>query len=86
MSHIKNYDIRFMMLTAVLVGIVTLLSDFLLRSFLWGGKGNRRSSKGGNIALILILVGIVLAVLSPIIGEMVKLAVKKAMGELVEIP
>jgi len=36
MSHIKNYDIRMMMLTAVLIGIVTLLSDFLLRSFLWG--------------------------------------------------
>jgi len=39
MSHIKNYDIRFMMLAAVLVGMVTLLSDFLLRTFLWGGAG-----------------------------------------------
>src|SRR3989339_1141568 len=51
MSHIKNYDVRFMMLTAVLVGIVTLLSDFLLRMFLWGGKGGKKGSKGGNVTI-----------------------------------
>ena len=44
MSHIKNYDIRFMMLTIVLVGVVTLLSDFLLRSFLWGSHGRKNDS------------------------------------------
>src|SRR3989344_4214631 len=58
MSHIKNYDIRFMILTAVLVGIVVLLSDFLLRSFLWGVHGGRRDSKrGGQLAIILIALG-----------------------------
>ena len=67
MSHIKNYDIRFMMLTAVLVGIVTLLSDFMLRSFLWGGKSRDRDR--GNAGAILILLGLVLAVLAPIIGR-----------------
>ncbi|MBU1202140.1 MAG: zinc metalloprotease HtpX [Nanoarchaeota archaeon] len=76
MSHIKNYDIRVMMLAAVLIGIVTLLSDFLLRSFLWGG-GRNRDSKGGNIGIILIVVGLVLAVLSPIIGEMIRLAISR---------
>src|SRR3990167_6102934 len=42
MSHIKNYDIRVMMLASVLVGVTVLLSDFLLRSFLWGGKGDKK--------------------------------------------
>jgi heat shock protein HtpX len=73
MSHIKNYDIRFMMLTVVLVGIVTLLSDFILRSFLWGGKND--DSKSGPAPLI--AVGLILAVLSPVIGEMIKLAVSR---------
>lgn len=76
MSHIKNYDIRFMMLTAVLVGIVTLLSDFMLRSFLWGGHG-RRDSKGGQLAVIGIVLGILLAILTPLIGEMIKLAISR---------
>ena len=76
MSHIKNYDIRFMMLTAVLVGIVTLLSDFLLRMFLWGGKGGKKGSKG-NVTILLIALGLLLAILSPIIGELIKLAISR---------
>jgi len=75
MSHIKNYDIRFMMLTAVLVGVVVLISDFLLRSFLWGGKGNDR--EGGSIAIVAIVIGLVFAILAPIIGEMIKLAISR---------
>ena len=77
MSHIKNYDIRFMMLTAVLVGIVTLLSDFLLMSFLWGRGRNNRDSKGGQAGIILIVIGLLLAILTPIIGEMIKLAISR---------
>ncbi len=76
MSHIKNYDIRFMMLTAVLVGVVVLISDFLLRSFLWGGKGNDREG-GGSIAIVAIVVGLVFAILAPIIGEIIKLAISR---------
>jgi heat shock protein HtpX len=75
MSHIKNYDIRFMMLTAILVGIVTLMSDFLLRSFLWGGKN--KETKGGRLGLIMILVGLAFAILAPIFSEMIKLAISR---------
>lgn len=71
LSHIKNYDIRVMMLTAVLVGITVLLSDFLLRSVIYG----RRDSKGSHPALI--IVGLVLALLTPVIGELIKLAVSR---------
>jgi len=77
MSHIKNYDIRVMMLAAVLVGITVLLSDFILRSFLWGGAGRRRSSGGGNAHVILIVVGLVLAILAPLIGELIKLSISR---------
>lgn len=74
-SHIKNYDIRVMMLAAVMVGVTVLLSDFLLRSFLWGGKD--RDREGGQVTLILVVVGLVLAILSPIIGELMKLAISR---------
>jgi heat shock protein HtpX len=75
MSHIKNYDIRFMMLTAILVGIITLISDFLLRSFLWGGKSKSDSKDAGNLTIIFIVVGLIFAILAPLIGEMIKLAI-----------
>lgn len=75
MSHIKNYDIRFMMLVTVLIGIVTLLSDFLLRSFLWGGHGGKKDS--GSAGMVLIVLGLVLAILSPIIGYMIRSAISR---------
>ncbi len=77
MSHIKSYDIRFMMLTAVLVGIITLLSDFLLRSFLWGGKHKRESRNAGQLTIILIAAGLILAILTPLIGQMIKFAISR---------
>jgi heat shock protein HtpX len=76
MSHVKNYDIRTMVLAAVLVGVIALLSDVMLRSFLWGGGGNR-DEKGGNLGLILIVVAIVLAILAPLIAQMIKLAISR---------
>ena len=77
MSHIQNYDVRFMMLTIVLVGLVTLLSDFILRSFLWGGHGKRRDHGGGNIQIIFILIGLLFAILAPLVGYMIKLAISR---------
>lgn len=76
MSHIKNYDIRVMLITAVLVGITILLSDFIFRTFLWGGGNNERKD-GNQLVIILIVVAFVLAILAPIIGEMIKLAVSR---------
>ncbi len=79
MSHVKNYDIRFMMLTAVLVGVVVLLGDFLLRTFLWGGGRHRGndSRSSSQLQIILIIAGIALAALAPLIGELIKLAISR---------
>ena len=74
LSHIKNYDIRVMMLTAVMVGLTVLLSDFILRSFLWGRRDNRESNQ---LSLVFILIGLALAILSPLIGELIKLAISR---------
>ncbi len=74
-SHIKNYDIRVMMLAAVMVGLTVLLSDFILRSFLWGGHGGRRES--GGVGAVMIVVGLALAILSPLVGEAIKLAISR---------
>lgn len=78
MAHIKNYDVLVQTLTVVMVGVVVLLSDWILRSFIWGGRRRRTSSKGrGSGAEILIVVGLVLAVLSPIVSQLVRLAVSR---------
>jgi heat shock protein HtpX len=78
MSHIKNYDVLVQTLSVVMVGVVVLLSDWILRSFFWGG-GRRRSSnkQGGNAGSILIVVALVFAVLSPLFAQLLKLAVSR---------
>jgi heat shock protein HtpX len=78
MAHIKNYDVLVQTLAVVMVGVVALLSDWILRSFLWGGGRRRsRSKSGGNAGAILIVVGLVLAVLSPLISQLIRLAISR---------
>jgi heat shock protein HtpX len=78
MSHIKNYDILVQTLAVVMVGVVVLLSDWILRTFFWGG-GRRRSSdkQGGNAGQILIVVALALAILAPLFAQLLKLAVSR---------
>lgn len=76
LAHIRNYDIRIMMFIVILVGVITLLSDMLLRSFIYGRRaGNRKI--GGVIGIIIILTGLILAILSPLIAQLIKLAVSR---------
>lgn len=78
LSHIKNYDVRFMTLVAVLVGIIAMLSDFYFRSMWFGGNRRRDNDSGGNQAQgILMLIGLVLLIFAPIIGQLIKLAVSR---------
>lgn len=76
LSHIKNFDIRYMALVSVLVGVVTLVSDWFLRSLWWGGRRNRERNQGQGGA-ILLLVAVVLALLSPLFATLIQLAVSR---------
>ncbi len=73
LSHIKNYDIRLMSIVVILVGLVAILADLFLRSLWFGGQRRRSGSAQG----IFLLIGIVLALLSPIIATLIKLAVSR---------
>lgn len=74
MSHIGNRDIRVMLLVAVLAGTVALLADWILRSGFWGG-GRRRGRGGGGG--VLLLIGLALAILTPIVAALIQMAVSR---------
>jgi heat shock protein HtpX len=74
MSHIGNYDIRFMMLVTVMVGLIALLSDWMLRSFWWGGGRKDNDSKLG---LVLLVLAIIMAILAPLIAMLMQLALSR---------
>lgn len=74
-SHIKNYDIRVMTIVVVLVGAIALASNFFLRSLWWGRGGRSRDS--GQLGIILMIAGIVLAILAPLIARFIQLAISR---------
>lgn len=75
MSHIKNYDIRLSCVVSVMVGFIVMLSDLFSRTLFWGGLKDRDSESKGNG--ILMLVGLILLILSPIFGSLMQLALSR---------
>ena len=75
MSHIANYDIRFMTLATVLIGMISIAAQIFLRS-LWfssmSGKG-----RDGRVQILLIVLGIVFAILAPIAAHLVSFAISR---------
>jgi heat shock protein HtpX len=73
LSHIGNRDILLSTVVVTLVGLIAIVSDFFLRSQFFAGRGRDREG-GGNV---LMLVGIALAILSPIIATLIQLAISR---------
>lgn len=74
LSHVKNYDIRVMMIVIICVGIISIISDMATRQLFWGG---RRSSERNSAAPLLLIIGLIFIILSPIIARLMQLAVSR---------
>ncbi|MDD5700142.1 MAG: M48 family metallopeptidase [Candidatus Nanoarchaeia archaeon] len=72
LSHVANYDIRYITLAAIMVGIISIISEIFLRS-LWF-KSSDREGKGNAIFMI---IGLILAILAPIIVSLIQLAISR---------
>ena len=76
MAHIKNYDIRLSAVVSVMVGFVVMLSDWFTRIAFWGGpRRDRDNDNNGNP--ILMLIGLIFLILSPIFGKLMQLAISR---------
>lgn len=76
LSHIGNKDILISTIVVVLAGLVIMMSDIFLRSSMFGGRQNRGRG-GGQLQAILVVLGIIFAILSPIIATIIKLAISR---------
>ena len=75
MSHIKNYDILLSAVVSVFVGFIVMLSDMFSRILFWGGTKDRDSDSKANG--ILMLLGLICLILSPIFGTLMQLALSR---------
>ncbi|HSW48188.1 MAG TPA: M48 family metalloprotease [Candidatus Saccharimonadales bacterium] len=76
LSHVKNYDTRLMAVTAVLVGFIALLADVFLRNLFWGGM-SRNNDEDNRGQVVFLIIGIILAIISPIIASLIQLAISR---------
>lgn len=76
MSHIKNYDMLVMTVVSVLVGTISLVADWILRSMWWGrGRRDDDERRGGNpLMFVLLLVALIVA---PLTATLIQLAISR---------
>ncbi len=80
MSHIKNYDIRLMLIIAVLVGAIALTADWTMRGLFRGRGskgGSRRSEGGGAAVLIILIIWLITMILAPILSRLMAMFVSR---------
>jgi heat shock protein HtpX len=77
MSHIKNYDIRFMALVSVLVGAVAMMAHWFWWSGHFGVGRRSRDDEGSQAQILFFLIGIVLAILAPIAAALVQAMISR---------
>lgn len=75
LSHVGNYDTRLMTIVSILVGTIALLADWYFRAT-WFGMGSRDDDRNSGGAIFAIL-AIVMAILAPIIGTLIQLAISR---------
>ncbi len=79
-AHIRNYDILLMTIVAILGGLLILFRDIIFRWAFYAGGTRRRDSRsrsGGQLGLVLILLALVLAILSPLIVALIRAAISR---------
>jgi heat shock protein HtpX len=78
LSHVKNYDTLVSTLAVVLAGTIALLSDWMLHTFWWGGRRRRNDGEGGgDLGVVFAIVGLVLALLAPVVAAMIQMAISR---------
>jgi heat shock protein HtpX len=79
MAHVADRDILIGTVVATLVGAAVLLSEFFMRAWWWGGfRGRRGNDAGGGAAsAVIFAAGLVLLILAPIFGQLIRLAVSR---------
>lgn len=72
LSHIKNYDILLSTIAIVMVGFVTIIADMLSHSFIYSDRDSDNKA-----SIIIVLVGVLFLILSPIFANLLKLAISR---------
>ena len=83
MSHIKNHDIRLLLVVSTMIGLAALLASILWRTAFWGSIGDENG--GGQFVIVLFVAGALLAVVGFIFGPLIRLALSRRRESLADV-
>ena len=75
LSHIKNYDIRLMMIVSILIGTLSIIINSATRASFFGGGRHRNNNDNNNG--IFAIIGLILIIFAPIIAQLIQLAISR---------
>jgi heat shock protein HtpX len=76
LSHVGNRDILVATVVVVLVGLLSMIADFFVRSMMWGG-GRRNNNDRENGNGLLMILGVIAIILAPIVATLIQLAISR---------
>lgn len=85
LSHIKNYDILVSTLVVTMVGIIAIITDVGVNMMFWSSRGNRRSNDNAGVASLLVVIGFVFLIFSPLIARLLQASVSRQRESLADI-
>jgi heat shock protein HtpX len=82
MSHIRNYDVRLLLIVSTLIGMAGLLASLAWRSAFFMRSGRGRNNNG---QIIVIAVGVLFALVALVFGPLIRLALSRRREELADV-
>ena len=82
MSHIKNFDVRLILIVGTVVALAGLLASFAWRSLFFARVGNDRNAGGGII--VLIALAVVLSVIALVVGPLMQFSLSRSRESLAD--
>lgn len=77
LSHIGNRDMLVSTVVVVLAGTIVMVSDLMMRHFLWFGGGGRKNSREGQAGGIMLVIGLAVMIIAPLFATLIRLAVSR---------
>jgi heat shock protein HtpX len=85
MSHIKNHDIRLLLVVGTMIGMAALLASMLWRGAFFASMGRGRGRNGGQIVIVIFVAGLLLAIVGFIFGPLIRLALSRRRESLADV-
>ena len=82
MSHVKNFDVRLLLVVTTMIGMAALISSLFWNSF---GRMRFGGRDGGQVAIVVFAIGVLFTLIAVIVGPLMQLALSRQRESLADV-